>query len=220
MLKSINQKEDSGYDSGSISVKSSLKDNSELQNNDYSQQNPSNKHKENQFDNEDYNENQYESGIEDPNMKSLSYNSLNIHENVENMSNFYQYSKLQAMSRKVPIHKLQQSIQSEALEVKDLLLEGKKERRILCAKLRKSENDVSKTCEILMSKGFGHIEMFRKDMISLINKNRSESVEIKNEMDRIEVSINQLKKDVLVMNSLLKECEHELGVITYSKCVT
>lgn len=94
MLKNINQKEDSDYDSGSISVKSSLKDNSELQNNDFSNHNPSNNHNNNKYDNEDYNENQYESGIEDPNMKSLSYNSLNIHENVENMSNFYQYSKL------------------------------------------------------------------------------------------------------------------------------
>lgn len=201
LLGNVNEKEDSAYDSASASEKSSIKEVSKNSEN-YEQS-------ENNY--------QYDGGYDDPNMKSLSYNTENIDSKVSDMANFYKYSKLQSTVRNIPVHKFLNIIEVEEKEVKDLLIDGKKQRRILKAKLSKTENDVSCTCDNLVSKGFKDIEAFRQDMLKLIQKNIKEAISIGKDIAQCDFEMQQAKKDTLVLNSILKDAEHDLGLLSYTK---
>jgi hypothetical protein len=201
VLGNVNEKEDSAYDSASASEKSSIKEISKNSDN-YEQS-------ENNY--------QYDGGYDDPNMKSLSYNTENIDSKVSDMANFYKYSKLQSTVRNIPVHKFLSIIEAEEQEVKELLRDGKKQRRILKAKLSKTENDVSITCDNLVSKGFKDIEAFRQDMLKLIQKNIKEAISIGKEVAQCDFEMQQAKKDTLVLNSIIKDAEHDLGLLSYTK---
>lgn len=199
----VNEKEDSAYDSASPSVKSSIREREEDDHELFQ--------KSQSMQMEDEIEN------EDPLMKDRSYNTENIETRVSDMANFYKYSKLQSTARNLPVHKFLGQMERESEDIKGLLQEGKKERRILKAKFSKTENDVSHCCNNLLSKVFTDIDLFRNDMLSIIQKNIKDTNMVNKELDVLKHEFQQSKKDTLVVNSLLKDGEHDLGLLSFTK---
>lgn len=197
ILGNVNEKENSDYDSASASIKSSIQNEADDERAERSKEM----------------QESYDNSL----MKSLSYNTDNIDEKVTDMANFYKYSKLQSTARKIPVHKFLSQMEKEAEEIKDLLKQGKKDRRILQAKLTKSENDVSTCCSSLISKVFKNVELFQNDMLQMIEKNKAESVLISKEINQLNLELKASAREILAINSQIKNEEHDIGILSYSK---
>lgn len=203
-LGNVKEKDDSAFDDESVT------------NSNKSSKNEKSLHFDHNNSNYDY-ERDRDSQIDDPNMQSLSYNTANIEDKVSKMENFYKYSKLKGNVRNIPLHKFMSLMENETKEVKELLQEGKKQRRILQGKFCQTENDVILTCDNLIMKGFNHIDQFRQDMLKIIQKNNSDTQKIIKEAEVLEQEINKSKKDIFNLNTMLKDAEHDLGVLNYTK---
>lgn len=198
ILGNVNERDNSYDDSASASVKSSVQN-------------------ENEEDKADRTQEMKDSNYENSMMQSLSYNTENIEERVSDMANFYKYSKLQSTARKIPVHKFMAQMEKDSEEIKDLLKQGKKDRRILQAKLTKSENDVSTCCSLLINKVFKNLDLFRKDMLEIIQKNQNETALISKEISQLSHDLQQSKRDLLNINSQILNEEHDVGILSYSK---
>lgn len=152
----------------------------------------------------------------DSKMEDKSYNTVNIENNVTNMAYFYKYSKLQGNNKNIPIHKLMSNIQKDTEEVKSLLKEGKKQRRILQSKFIRTENKISENCETLLKKVISDLHTFKDDMNNIIKSNDNNTQKIIKEINSINKEIYDAKKESIAINSLVKECENELGTLNFT----
>lgn len=125
------------------------------------------------------------------------------------------FIKLKSTAKNIPTYKLLALLEKEAEYAKNILAEGKKERRIMESKLITSENESIKCAQNLVTKVVCDLDSFKKDMRSMIKQNMDFTSNISNELYNLKMEYKQLMKSYDIVVDLVNEGEEKVGIIDY-----